>query len=45
MDSAGWNGWQQDIEDFVDNGVRWTGRGRECMLEVEDDVKKLRLSL
>lgn len=25
-----------DIEDFVDNGVRDTGSGRGCTLEVED---------
>jgi hypothetical protein len=32
---AGNNG-LQDIEDFVDNGIREMGSGRECMLGVED---------
>ena len=27
-----WNGWQHDIEDFVDNGVQLTGSGHESML-------------
>ena len=31
-DGVGWNGWQRNIEDFVNNGVRWTGSRSECML-------------